>query len=165
MDKQIGEKAEENYFETAKKYILSRDANSLSRLLINYDKESTKQIVITKLEEKVLSHPRWNQKEAMNANKAIYYFYLWIDAIVTYHRILKETQPIREGLVRVKQEIVDKEKRIGEISEALGKFMQKIKIIQKNYNDKKTLLESLEVAISSCSNKLDRAFKLVEGLK
>jgi hypothetical protein len=71
-------------------------------MLINYDKETTKPSVIAKLEEKVLSHPRWSHKEAMNANKAIYYFYLWIDAIYNYHRILKETAPIREGLVNVK---------------------------------------------------------------
>ena len=43
--------------------------------------------------------------------------------------------------------------------------MQKIRIIQKNYNDKKALLESLERDIKSCSETLERASKLTEGLK
>jgi dynein heavy chain len=43
--------------------------------------------------------------------------------------------------------------------------MHKIKTIQKNYNDKTLLLETLEIEIKDCSDKMERAHKLMEGLK
>jgi hypothetical protein len=46
----VGDATDENSFEIAKRQILNKDANSLSRMMINYDKESTKPSVIAKLE-------------------------------------------------------------------------------------------------------------------
>jgi hypothetical protein len=30
------------------------------------------------LEERCLKHPRWNIQDAKNANKAVYYFFIWV---------------------------------------------------------------------------------------
>lgn len=50
---QIGGKKEENYFETARKYLLS-DPQKLLDKLLEYDKDSTNPAHIKKLEEKVI---------------------------------------------------------------------------------------------------------------
>ncbi len=54
IDRKEGGKKEENYFETARKYLLN-DTRELLDLLMTYDKDAINPANIKKLEEKVLS--------------------------------------------------------------------------------------------------------------
>jgi len=64
------------------------------------------------IEEKCLNHPRWNIIEAKNANKAIFYFFLWVEAVVKYFKLFQETVPLREELNKATALVHDKNKEI-----------------------------------------------------
>lgn len=51
---------EESYFETAKKYVLSKDAKSIGRMLTEFKREYVTKEMFQKLEERCLSYKRWS---------------------------------------------------------------------------------------------------------
>lgn len=50
--------------------------------------------------------------EAKNANKAIYFFFLWVEAVVKYFRLYQETIPMRSQLDQATKLFTEKSKEI-----------------------------------------------------
>ena len=67
---------------------------------------------VTLLEEKCLNHNRWNITEARSANKAIYFFFIWVEAVVKYYRLYQETMPMRAELEKATAILADRTKEI-----------------------------------------------------
>lgn len=55
----MGAKKEENYFETAKKYLLN-DTKELLSALKDYDRDNISAATIRKLDEKIICMPEFN---------------------------------------------------------------------------------------------------------
>ena len=60
-------------------------------MLTGFDKETIQKEIVIKLEQKCMTHKKWNEKEARSANKAIYYFFIWVEAIVKYFHVHEDT--------------------------------------------------------------------------
>ena len=80
--------------------------------MTEYKKEKLTKQKIAALEEKCLHHPRWNILDAKSANKAIYYFFIWVEAVVKYFKLFNETIPMRNELEKTTSLFQDKSKEV-----------------------------------------------------
>jgi len=95
--KNIGKKVED-FFETAKRYLLN-DPKELLDILKTYDKDNVNPALITKLENKILHHKDFTYQRATECSYALKFLYSWVKAIYDYHKIYTETQPLRDELM------------------------------------------------------------------
>jgi dynein heavy chain len=96
VEGQIGKK-EEDYFNTAKKYLLN-DPKELLDMLRLYDKDNINQRLIEKLESKILHDPDFQLERAKTCSFAVKFLFMWCRAMYDYNKIFLETQPIRSKL-------------------------------------------------------------------
>lgn len=83
-------KKEEDYFETAKKYLLN-DSKELLEMLKNYDKDHINPYLIQKLESKIMSDPDFTLDRAKQCSFAVIFLYSWVKAMYDYNRVFKQT--------------------------------------------------------------------------
>jgi dynein heavy chain len=91
----VGGKKEENYFETARKYLLN-DSRELLDLLMTYDKDTTNPAYVKKLEEKVINQPEFSLQAAEKCSYACKFLFMWVKAMYDYFRVFTDTKPLRE---------------------------------------------------------------------
>lgn len=82
----VGGKKEENYFETAKRYLLN-DTKQLLDLLMNYDKDSITAATIRKMEEKILNQPEFTLAAVERCSFATKFLFMWCKAMVDYYKV------------------------------------------------------------------------------
>lgn len=95
--KALGKKIED-YFETAKKYLLN-DPKELLDILKSYDKDNINPALIMKLENKIMGHKDFTYARASDSSYALKFLYSWVKAIYDYHKVYTETQPLRDELM------------------------------------------------------------------
>ncbi|CAD8156782.1 unnamed protein product [Paramecium pentaurelia] len=160
---QIGGKKEENFFETARKYLLS-DPQKLLDQLLKYDKDSTNPAHIKKLEEKVIPQPEFNIDAVKNCSFATKFLYMWVKAMYDYYRVYTETKPLRDQLIAMRKIVEEKTAELKIKKEELEKVNAKIRELEEMYNQKILEKEDLQNKMKECEIKLERAQKLTEGL-
>lgn len=89
VEGQIGKK-EEDFFATAKKYLLN-DPKELLDLLKNYDRDHINQTLIAKLEQKILKDPDFALERAKTCSFAVRFLYSWVQAMYDYNKVFLET--------------------------------------------------------------------------
>ncbi len=95
--KTVDGKKEEDYFETAKKYLLN-DVTTLMKDLTEYKKENINPALIKKLTERILNEPEFTLDRAKASSYAIQFLYLWVKAMYDFNKVFNETRPLREKL-------------------------------------------------------------------
>lgn len=58
--------------------------------------------------------------EAKNANRAIYYFFIWIEAVVKYFRLYQEAMPMRTELEKATSLFEAKSKEVEVVKKELS---------------------------------------------
>ncbi len=114
---QIGKK-EENYFQTAKMYLLN-DPTQLRNYLMEYKKDNINPKYIEKIDKVCIDHPKFNEKDAYQASKACGYLFNWVKAMYDYYKVYTSTRPLREQLESVKKIVEDKKRELKEKMDAL----------------------------------------------
>jgi dynein heavy chain len=89
VEGQIGKK-EEDYFNTAKRYLLN-DPQELLVQLKGYDRDHINQSLIVKLESKILKDPDFAMERAKTCSFAVKYLYSWCMAMYDYNKVYLET--------------------------------------------------------------------------
>jgi len=69
---------------------------------MDYKRELINPAYIAKLEQKVIPHPKFTEKDAYGGSKATGYLYGWVKCMYDYFRVYTDTKPIREELSRMK---------------------------------------------------------------
>ena len=159
----IGGKKEENYFETARKYLLN-DTRELLELLMGYDKDTTNPLYVKKLEEKVLNQPEFTLIGAEKCSFACKFLYMWVKAMYDYFRVFTDTKPLREQLVSMRKIVEEKTAELRIKKEALEFINNKIRELEALFEAKIIEKGELEKKMKECEIKLERAQKLTEGL-
>lgn len=161
--KTVDGKKEEDYFETAKKYLLN-DVTSLMRDLTEYKKESINAQLIRKLQEKILVDPEFTLDRAKTASYVIQFLYLWVKAMFDFNKVFNETRPLREKLEATQKILAEKTAFLKEKMDALDAVNKKIRELEDMFDQKIKEKERLTKEINVCKVKLDRAQKLISGL-
>lgn len=118
-------KKEENYFETAKRYLLN-DTRELLELLMTYDKDNISNHSIKKLHDNVLNNENFSLNVVERCSYATKFLYMWVTAMVDYHKVFTETQPLREKLEEMKKIVAEKTKELKLKKSELDKINKKI---------------------------------------
>lgn len=98
---QVGGKKEENFFETAKKYLLN-DTKELLDMLMVYDKDNISAPLIKKLEQVVVCRPEFTFSAVERCSHATKFLYMWVKAMMDYFKVFTETKPLREKLIEMR---------------------------------------------------------------
>ena len=152
----VGGKKEENYFETAKRYLLN-DTKELLDLLQKFDKTSIQGSMIKKLEEKITCRPEFTFAAVERTSFATKFLYMWVKAMWDYYKVYTETKPLREKLLVMRQIVEEKTAELKVKKEALDKINNKIKDLEDMFNLKMFEKQELTNKIQECSVKLERA--------
>lgn len=131
---QLGKK-EENYFDTAKKYLLV-NTRELMELLMNYDKDNIPPVLIQRLEAKIFSLPDFTYEKVQGSNQACKYLFLWVKAMYDYYKVFTETKPLREKLVEVRRLVEVKTAELKVKKDALEEVNKKIRSLQAAFDEK-----------------------------
>ena len=123
--KNVDGKKEEDYFETAKRYLLN-DVGSLMTLLTEYKKESISNAFIKKLQEKCLPDPDFTLDRAKTCSYAVQFLYLWVKAMYDFHNVFNSTRPLREKLEATQKLLSEKTAFLKEKMDSLNAVNKKI---------------------------------------
>lgn len=118
-------KKEENYFETAKRYLLN-DTRELLDLLMTYDKDNISVKSIRKLEDAVLKNENFTLEVVERCSHATKFLYQWVTAMVTYNKVYVETEPLRIKLEEMRKIVEEKTAELKIKKDALDKINKKI---------------------------------------
>ena len=118
--KNIGKKVED-FFSTAKKFLLN-DPKTLIDRLKNYDKEHINPDFIKELEKKVLPDPDFNKVRIQNVSQPCGYLFSWIKAMYDFHQVFQNTQPLRDKLAVSEKIVEEKTRELNEKKAALDKI-------------------------------------------
>lgn len=91
----------ENYFETAKRFLL-QSPDQLLQILLNYDKSQVNDAMIQTLKEKVQDQPDFNLQSVQYTSFATKFLFIWINCIVKWYEVWKESKPTRDKLDEMK---------------------------------------------------------------
>ena len=163
QQKEGGGKKEENYFETARKYLLN-DTRELLEILMTYDKNSINPQHIKKLEEKVLSQPEFSLQAAEKCSFATKFLFMWVKAMYDYYRVFTDTKPLREQLIQMRKIVEEKTAELRVKKDALERINNRIRELEELFEQKLIEKEELQKKMKECEIKLERAQKLTEGL-
>ena len=105
--KNVDGKKEEDYFETAKKFLLN-DVSTLMKDLTEYKRESINPALIKKLQDKILPDPEFTLERAKTGSYAIQFLYLWVKAMYDFNKVYNETRPLREKLEATQKVLAEK---------------------------------------------------------
>ena len=133
--KNVDGKKEEDYFETAKKYLLN-DVTTLMKDLTEYKKESINPAFIKKLTEKIMGDPEFTLERAKTSSYAIQFLYLWVKAMFDFNKVYNETRPLREKLEATQKILADKTAELNEKKAALDAVNKKIQALEDMFDQK-----------------------------
>jgi dynein heavy chain len=123
--KTVDGKKEEDYFETAKKYLLN-DVTTLMKDLVEYKKENINPAFIKKLNEKIMGDPEFTLDRAKSSSYAIQFLFLWVKAMFDFNKVFNETRPLREKLEGTQKMLAEKTAFLKTKMDALDAVNKKI---------------------------------------
>ena len=160
---QVGGKKIEDFFETAKSYLLNEPQKLLDELM-NYDKENINPKAIANIDRELMTNPDFTYERAESSAYALKFMYAWVDAMFKFHKVFINTKPLREQLDSMKKIVAEKTEELKVKKAELTKINDKIQELEDLFESKIAEKERLTKEINNCEIKLDRAQKLTEGL-
>nr|XP_043909238.1 dynein axonemal heavy chain 3-like [Solea senegalensis] len=151
----------EDFWGPSKK--LLADQKFLERLK-TYDKDNIPAVYIKKIRDKFVDHPDFQPSVIKNVSSACEGLCKWVRAMEVYENVAKVVAPKKERLKQAEDELAaqmemltvkraelkEVEDRLQSLYDELAKMMRKKEVLENN--------------IESCSQKLNRAEKLIGGL-
>lgn len=133
--KMVNGKKEEDYFGTAKAFLLN-DPKDLLNILMNYKKDNIQEKQIKKLDAGPLQNPKWSLEAAQKSSYAVQFLWSWVKAMSDYYKVFTTTQPLREKLVDMKRVVAEKTEELKIKKDALEKVNSRIAFLEQQFNEK-----------------------------
>ncbi len=102
---------------------------------MDYDKDNINPQFIKTLEEKIVDHPKFNQKDAWGASKAAGYLFGWVKAMYDYYKVFVTSEPIRKQLMDIQKVVDEKKEILGKKMAELDAVNRKIAKLQNDFNE------------------------------
>jgi len=156
------ERDPDGWWELAKAKLLSNPKAFLQELL-NYDKDHIPDVIIAKVKP-LMERETLSEARIRSASSALVAVRIWINAMVTYHEVLKIVNPKRaiaaekdEQLKVVMAGLNEKRAQVKKIDDKLAAYAAELKELK----DKE---DALNAEIEDCEKRLYRADKMIGGL-
>ena len=162
VPKKSGFGKEADYWETAKKSILNKP--KLLDELLEFDKDNIDPNIILSI-EKIINHNDFKPDIIKRSSLAAYGLSMWVRAIFKYDKVMKEIRPRQLALAEAEAKLKNAEELLAEKMANLKNIMDLVAKLQADYQAAVDKEKSLQNEVDTCRIKLDRAQKLIDGLK
>ena len=162
VPKKSGFGKEPDYWETAKKHVFSRP--KLLQDMKNFKKDEIDPNVIANL-EKIVNSPDFEASKIVRSNQAAYSISMWVRAMYTYDNVMKVIRPKQAALKEAEIKLTTAESQLAEKRENLRKIEEVVAGLEKEYQAALEKEKSLQAEVDMCVIKLERASKIIDGLK
>jgi dynein heavy chain len=132
--------------------------------LINYDKDNIPPRVIQNL-KKYIFNPQFDVAKIEKVSVAAKSLCQWVHAIVRYHEVYQNVAPKKMKLNKNAAELDVSKKKLEQKRKELFDIEQKLNLLRKHYDEKKSEGIKLKNKIKDTKIRLQRAEKLISGLE
>ena len=132
--------------------------------LKSYDKDQIPPKVVTTLDKFVDKHPNFVPEEVGKSNKSGESLCSWARAILTYTKVVKQIEPLRQHLASMNDEFQKADSELKAKQDVLNQELAKVDELKKAMNACKANKEKLDKEIDLTQLRLERAEKLTVGL-
>ena len=162
VPKKSGFGKEPDYWETAKKNILNKP--KLLDELLNFDKDNIDPNIILNI-EKIINHNDFKPDTIKRSSLAAYGLSMWVRAIYRYDKVMKEIKPRQSALAEAQKKLQAAEELLAEKMANLKNIMDLVAKLEADYQAAVDKEKKLQNDVDTCRIKLERAQKLIDGLK
>lgn len=128
-----------------------------------YDKDSITEKMIRKVKT-YFRDPEFNMDNMKKISKAGAGLFQWVIAIVKYHEVAKNVEPLRNKVRDLEKQKASAEKELGEIMQKLDELEKQLAELNKNFSAANEELTALRDEAQLMEKRLSAASKLIEGL-
>lgn len=157
---QVGKKTDD-YWTPAKAKLL-KDTKFMDRLA-EYDKDNIPEKVILRVRPFV-KNPEFTPAKIAMASKAAEGFCKWVIAMEIYDRVSKQVGPKREALAAAETKLAAASEQLAEKKAQLKEVQDLLDELNEQFDGCNKKKQDLESQVKECSERLDRAEKLIGGL-
>uniref|UniRef100_A0A670KHQ4 Dynein axonemal heavy chain 3 n=1 Tax=Podarcis muralis TaxID=64176 RepID=A0A670KHQ4_PODMU len=132
--------------------------------LKTYDKDNIPSAVMKRIREKFINHPDFQPAVIKNVSSACEGLCKWVRAMEVYDRVAKVVAPKRERLREAEGLLAVQMQKLNTKRAELKKVIDRLQDLNDEFEEMNNRKKELENNIEICSQKLDRAEKLISGL-
>ena len=132
--------------------------------LKTYDKDNIPQGIMKKIREKYVTNPYFDPNLVKKVSTACEGLCKWVRAIEVYDRVIKIVAPKKAKLSEAETELANQMDKLNEKRAQLQQVTDKLQALNDEFAAMTKKKKDLEDNIELCSQKLDRAEKLIQGL-
>ncbi|KAK4887372.1 hypothetical protein RN001_003643 [Aquatica leii] len=139
------------------------DPGAFMASLLNYDKESITEEMITKLKVYV-ENPLFTPQKIAQVSKACMSLCTWVHAMYKFYFVNQSVAPKKAALAGAKEELEITEKILAVAKEKMRVVMAGLQNLSDQLNSKIAFKEEKERSITLCQERMHRAIRLIGGL-
>ncbi|OAJ39728.1 hypothetical protein BDEG_23556 [Batrachochytrium dendrobatidis JEL423] len=132
--------------------------------LKSYDKDNISVAVMKVIRSKYMENPEFDPEKIKTASSAAEGLCRWVRAMECYDRVAKVVAPKKEALAKAEAELAETMKSLNEKREMLKDVEDRMAKLEANFKAMVAKKEQLENQVSSVSQQLVRAEKLIGSL-
>ena len=132
--------------------------------LKTYDKDNIPQGIMKRIREKYVTNPYFDPNLVKKVSTACEGLCKWVRAIEVYDRVIKIVAPKKAKLSEAETELANQMDKLNEKRAQLQQVTDKLQALNDEFAAMTKKKKDLEDNIELCSQKLDRAEKLIQGL-
>ena len=129
-----------------------------------YDKDNIPPTIMKKIREKYVNNPYFDPNLVKKVSTACEGLCKWVRAIEVYDRVIKIVSPKKAKLAEAETELARQMDKLNEKRAQLQQVTDKLQALNDEFAAMTKKKKDLEDNIELCSQKLDRAEKLIYGL-
>ena len=129
-----------------------------------YDKDNIPTAIMKTIREKYVSNPFFDPNHVKKVSTACEGLCKWVRAIEVYDRVIKIVSPKKAKLAEAETELARQMDKLNEKRSQLQQVTDKLQALNDEFAAMTKKKKDLEDNIELCSQKLDRAEKLIHGL-
>lgn len=152
----------DGYFTLAKKGLLGNPKQFLQDL-INYDKDNIPDALVSKVKP-MMELDAMSEARIKSASQALVAIRMWVNAMITYHEVLKIVNPKRAIASEKQAELDVIMKELNEKRAMVRAIDEKLANLAAKMNELERKSKELQENIEDCGKKLVRAEKMIGGL-
>jgi dynein heavy chain len=132
--------------------------------LRTYEKDNIPPEIMKKIREKYVTNPYFDPNLVKKVSTACEGLCKWVRAIEVYDRVIKIVAPKKAKLSEAETELANQMDKLNEKRAQLQQVTDKLQALNDEFAAMTKKKKDLEDNIDLCSQKLDRAEKLIHGL-
>ena len=132
--------------------------------LKTYDKDNIPPAVMKRVRERYVTNPYFDPNLVKKVSTACEGLCRWVRAIEVYDRVIKIVAPKKAKLTEAEAELANQMDKLNEKRAQLQQVTDKLQALNDEFAAMTKKKKDLEDNIDLCSQKLDRAEKLIHGL-